>query len=127
MLELFFLCHLIQKSFSYNLFSKQLFSLYIIRFQIAPMSTSRCSVKYWNNKIHRSHFIFKTFSSLCICISNVTVHETVVDFSIGPAKQASENHEQKQYCNVMVGSGIFIFVQPAVGTHILKIWLYMKS
>lgn len=38
------------------------------------------------NKIHRSHLIFKTFSFLCVCISDVTVHETVVDFSIGAAK-----------------------------------------
>lgn len=74
-----------------------------------------------NSKIRRSHFIFKTFSSsLCVCISDATVHETVVDLSIGVAKQASENHEQKQYCNVILGSGIFIFVQPAAGTHILK-------
>lgn len=39
MLGLFFLCHLIQQSSSQNLFCKQLFSLYIIRFQLAPMPT----------------------------------------------------------------------------------------
>lgn len=81
-------------------------------------------MKYLNGKIHRSHFIFKAFSSsLCVCVSDVTV----VDSSIGVAKQASENHEQEHYCSVILGSGIFIFVQPTIGTHILKIWLYMKS
>lgn len=79
-----------------------------------------------NSKIHRSHFIFKTFSSVCVCVSDVTVHETVVDLSIGAAKQAFENREQKQYCNAILSSGIYSFVQPSAGTHILKIQLCMK-
>lgn len=48
-----------------------------------------------NNKFHRTLFIFKTFSSsICVCMSDVTVHETVVDFSTRAAKQTSESHEQ---------------------------------
>lgn len=81
-----------------------------------------------NSKIHRSHFIFKILSSsLCVCVSDVIVHETVVDLSIGAAKQAFESYDQKQYCNAILSSGIHSFVQPSAGTHILKIWLCMKT